>query len=149
MRFVEIKTPLNWLTIVLFVLLSSFSYSQTNSLDPELLKPNPAKEKMYLPYLAARHGGFDALETWKKSNTIQYYKELWYFCESFYIKRNHLSLSAGSVELNEEIIDISRFESSRKQNEEFVLVLPSFKDAIVLLPYTKLVYKPEYISKSE
>ena len=149
MRLVEIKAPLKLFLVVCFEIISSISYSQVNSFNPDLLKPDPAKEKMFLPYLAARHGGLEALEIWKKSNTVQYYKELWYYCESFYIKRNHLSLNAGGVTLNEEIIDISRFEASRKENEEFVLVLPSFKDAIVLLPYSKLIYKPEYIPKAK
>lgn len=121
------------------VILSSLSYSQVNSFDSDELKPDPAKEKMYLPYLAIRHGGLPKIEEWKKQNTYQYYKELWYFCESFYVKRNHLT---QGVELNELIIDISRFESSRKENEESIVILPGFKDALVLLPANKLIYKP-------
>jgi hypothetical protein len=114
------------------------SYAQLNT--PETLKPNPEKEKMYSPYLAIRHGGPQGLEAWKKSNTVQYYKELWYFCESFYVKRNHLK---EGIELNEAIIDISRFEASRKENEEAIVLLPGFKDALVLLPAKSLVYKPQ------
>jgi hypothetical protein len=149
MRLVEIKGQLEKILIVCFTIITSLSYSQINSLNPDVLKPNPAKEKMYAPYLATRHGGMEALEIWKKSNTIQYYKELWYYCESFYVKRNHLSLGGGAVVLNEEIVDISRFESSRKENDEFILVLPGFRDALVLLPYSKLIFKPDYISKAE
>jgi hypothetical protein len=64
---------------------------------------------------------------------------MWYFSESFYIKRNY---SNDGVAMNEEAIDISRFESNRKQNEEAIVIIPGFKDVIVLLPTTKLIYKP-------
>ena len=77
---------------------------------------------------------------WKNNNTYQYYKELWYYCESFYVKRNHLP---QGVELNESMIDITRFESSRKEFEEVIIILPGFKDALVLLPAYKLIYKPK------
>jgi len=125
--------------IVFLTTITSLSYSQINSLHPELIKPNPAKEKMFLPYMAVRHGGIPATEEWKKNNTYQYYLEIWYYSESFYVKRNHLK---EGVELNESIIDISRFESSRKQNEESIVLLPGFKDVLVLLPIDKLIYKP-------
>ncbi|MBL7933955.1 MAG: hypothetical protein JNL60_18770 [Bacteroidia bacterium] len=104
------------------------------------LKPNPEKEAMYLPYLAVRHGGPASLQEWKKSNTVQYYKELWYYCESFYIKRDHLQ---QGVTMDASMIDISRFESSRKQAEEAIVVLPGFKDVLVLLPSNQLIYKPQ------
>lgn len=44
--------------------------------------------------------------------------------------------------MNEEAIDITRFESNRKQNEEATVIIPGFKDVIVLLPTNKLIYKP-------
>ena len=125
--------------IVVLTILTSISYSQINSLNPELIKPDPAKEKMFLPYMAVRHGGIPATEEWKKNNTYQYYLEIWYYSESFYVKRNHLN---EGVELNESIVDISRFENSRKENEESIVVLPGFKDVLVLLPINKLIYKP-------
>jgi hypothetical protein len=107
----------------------------------DALKPDPLKEQMYLPYLAARHGGFEGLSKWKESNTILYYMELWYFCESFSIKRNHFSEGQG---LNEAIIDITRFESHRKAAEPAIVQLPGFKDALVLLPESELIHKPVY-----
>jgi hypothetical protein len=120
-----------------FALLAFSSFSQID--DIAKFKPNPVKEQMFLPYLATKHGGVPTIESWKKSNTVQYYKELWYFSESFYVKRNHLS---EGVTLNEEIIDISRFESLRKPNEAAIVVLPGFKDVLVLLPASQLLYKP-------
>ena len=68
-----------------------------------------------------------------------YAQEMWYFSESFYVKRDHLS---SGIVLNEEIIDISRFESHRKDNEEAIVELLGFKDVLVLLPKSKLIYKP-------
>lgn len=85
------------------------------------------------------HGGMANIENWKKENTLQYYKELWYYCESFYVRRNYYA--SGEV-LNEEIIDIARFENNRKADSEAIVILPGFKDVIVLLPATKLIYKP-------
>lgn len=123
------------------VVLSGNLFSQT-SFNLENFKPDPAEESMFLPYLAVRHGGMQEVENWKKQNTVKYYQELWYYTESFYIKRNHLS--EGYV-LDESIIDISRFESQRKAEEEAIVSLPGFKDVIVLLPAKTLKYKPEYI----
>ena len=100
--------------IFLFFTLSISSFAQVSNTD--LLKPDPEKEKKFLPYLAVRHGGLSKIDDWKKSNTYLYYQELWYYSESFYIERNHLE--SGAV-LNEEIIDISRYEGSRKENETF------------------------------
>ena len=94
---------------------------------------------MYLPYVEWKHGGKENFQEWKNQNTVLYYKEIWYYSESFYVKRDHLN---QGVVLNEEIIDISRFESARKENEEAIVVLPGFKDALVLLPLNKLIYKP-------
>jgi len=125
---------------LIFALLNVFniSHSQTTA-NLEMLKPNSQKEIMFRPYLAVLHGGLDGLDTWKKDHTIQYYKELWYYCESFYVKRNYM---LEGITLNEEIIDISRFESSRKDYDEAVVILPGFKDVLVLLPTYKLIYKP-------
>lgn len=142
MVFAEIKIISRINFIVLFTILSTLVYSQDSNLSPESLKPDPAKEKTFFPYLAVRHGGPEATLVWKKSNTVQYYKELWYYCESFSIKRNHLA--TGDV-INEAFIDISRFESSRKKNEETTLILPGFKDVIILKSIDQLIYKPDYI----
>lgn len=126
---------------ICFVFFVNQVFSQT-SFQTENFKPDPAKEAMFKPYLAVRHGGMNELEAWKKQNTVKYYQELWYYTESFYIKRNHL---AEGYPLNESIIDISRFESQRKADEEAVVEMPGFKDALILLPSNKLKYKPEYV----
>lgn len=141
MALIDTKIQFKPLLVLCFMAFGLLSRAQSAAPDLEALKPNPEKEKMFLPYLATRHGGTQGLEAWKKENIYQYYKELWYYCESFYIKRNYLE--KGEV-LNELIIDISRFESSRKESEEAVVILPGFKDALVLLPANKLVYKPNY-----
>lgn len=75
----------------------------------------------------------------KKNKPHEYLKELWYYSESFYVKRNHLQ---EGVTMDESMIDITRFESSRKEGEEAIILLPGFKDALVLLPINKLIYKP-------
>lgn len=138
MPLVNSKINLRLLLLSFWLLGSLLTHGQ--SIDPSVLKPDPEKETKFLPYLAVRHGGFPAVYEWKKSNTVQYYKELWYYCESFYIKRNHFN---EGVTLNESIIDISRFENSRKENEEAIVILPGYKDVIVLLPSKGLIYKPE------
>jgi hypothetical protein len=134
----RIKVTIKKFLVSVFLAGSLSVYSQTG-LQLNNLKPDPEKERKFLPYLAVRHGGMNVIEDWKKNNTLQYYKELWYYTESFYVKRDHLN--EGYI-LDESNIDITRFESSRKQNEEFIVVLPGFKDALVLLPANKLVYKP-------
>lgn len=125
---------------VIFLTSSSVVYSQVTIPEVENFKPNPERERMFLPYLAIWHGGIDKIEEWKKNNTVQYYKELWYYTESFYIKRNHFE---EGVTMDEEIIDISRFEQERKPDAESIVVLQGYKDVLVLLPANKLKYKPE------
>ena len=120
-----------------FIFFYVFSEAQITS--PNDLKPNAEKEKKFLPYVAILHGGIEKLEAWKQENTYQYFKELWYYTESFYISRNYLK--EGLV-LNEEIIDISRFEFNRKQSEESIVIIPGFKDVLILYPSNKLIYKP-------
>ncbi|MDI1354394.1 MAG: hypothetical protein PSX36_05730 [bacterium] len=119
---------------IIFLIFSFCGFSQVNSL--ELNKEN---EKLYTPYMWARHGGAEGLADFKKNNSHQYLKELWYYSKSFYVKRNYL---LEGVVLDESIIDISRFESSRKESEEALVILPGFRDALVLLPLNKLIYKP-------
>lgn len=128
------KTNMKTLLAIAFVVLSFVSYSQ-NVND---IKLNSDKVKKFQPYVEFRHGGKEAFNTWKENNKVQYVKEMWYFSESFYVKRNAFS---EGVTLDESIIDISRFEDKRKANEEVILQLPGFKDALVLLPLSKLIYK--------
>jgi hypothetical protein len=126
-----------FLKLLLTVVLVGFckpTFSQVNSLEL-----NPDKEKKFSPYMLRRHSGSEGLADFKKNNSYQYLKELWYYSESFYVKRDYLPTG---VVLNEAIIDISRFEKSRKESEETIVILPGFKDALVLLPTNKLIYKP-------
>ena len=86
-----------------------------------------------------RHGGPEGLSDFKKNKPHEYLKELWYYSESFYVKRDYLD---EGVSLDESIIDITRFESSRKSTEESIVILPGFKDVLVLFPLNQLIYKP-------
>jgi hypothetical protein len=99
----------------------------------------PSKEAKFSPYIEAKYSFTQNFTTWKQENRFLYIKEIWYHAESFYVLHNK---STEGVKLDESIIDISRFESYRKQNEETIINLPGFKDAIVLLPSSSLIYKP-------
>src|SRR5690242_14872713 len=103
--------------------------------------PDPVKVKMYSPYLATHYGGTQGLEALKTSDRFLYFRELWYYTESFSIVRNYQS---QGITLDEKIIDISRFEGQRKYDEEVIFTLPGFKDAIKLMPGKLLLHKPDY-----
>jgi hypothetical protein len=113
-----------------------FSQIEANEL---LSTKNDPKALVYEPYIISHHGGNFDINRFKKENSIQYSKELWYFSRSFLIKRNHFN---SGYELSESIIDISRFESNRKEDSESTVIIDGFKDVIVLLPNNKLIYKP-------
>ena len=127
------KTNIRLFLLAFIMTLSFSSFSQ----DWSKVKLDPIKEKKYLPYVEARHGGPELFAKWKAENKFQYVKEMWYMSESFSVKRNHLS---EGITLNEEIIDVVRFESQRKENEEVIITLIGFKDAVVLMPTSKLFY---------
>ena len=122
---------------LLFVLIfiAGAIHAQTN----QEIKLNPKKIQQFTPYLEWKHGGKTGFQSWKENNKILYAQEMWYYSESFYIKRDHV---AEGVEMNEALIDISRYENFRKETEESLITIPGFKDAIVLLPNNKLIYKP-------
>jgi len=117
-----------------FILLTLITRAQVNPLELD-----PVAEKTYNPYMGWRHIETGGLAEFKKNHPHEYLKELWYYSKSFYIKRNHFS--TGN-ELNAGIITIDRFESSRKEFEESIVILPGYKDVLVLLPANKLIYKP-------
>lgn len=117
-------------------LILSFSVKSQINLD---LKFNYEDEKKFGSYVIARHNDIVDFNSWKKENKILYVNELWYYSHSFYIKRNHFI--SGEI-LDETIIDISRFESSRHETEEVIIPAVGFRDAIVLLPKNKLKYNP-------
>jgi hypothetical protein len=122
--------------LIFFILTICFDKinSQTNTLEI-----TSEKEAKFNPYMLWRHQGTEGLAEFKKNKPHDYLKELWYYSESFYIKRNYFK---EGVEMNEEMIDISRFENYRLDTKEYYLSLPGFKDAVVLLPLNKLIYKP-------
>lgn len=127
------KTNSKLFLLIVMMSMSLLSFSQ----DFSKIKIDPIKEKKFQPYVAVRHGGGQEFNTWKENNKYQYVKEMWYFTESFYIKRN---ANAEGVTLDESIIDISRFDINRKASEEAIVNLPGYKDVIVLLPTDKLIY---------
>lgn len=129
------------LMFIAFTVLALRGFSQAPA-DPSEFAPDAVKEAMFFPYLAVHHGGPEATLKWKQSNTLQYYRELWYFCESFSIQRNYLQ--AGE-QLNEAIIDISRFESHRHSDTAVAYVIAGYRDAIVLQPRKTLKYFPDYL----
>ena len=99
----------------------------------------PTKESKFSPYIEAKYDFQQNFTTWKIENRFLYIKEMWYHAESFYVIRNH---SKEGVRIDESMIDVSRFESYRKENEQVTIALPGFKDAIVLLAGSELIYKP-------
>jgi hypothetical protein len=116
------------------------SLAQSSPFDPYMVSPQ--KEQAYLPYLAARHGGPEALLRWKQENRLQYRKELWYFAESFEIKRNHVQ---DGIVLDAAVIDISRFEHFRLAAADTTIVIPGYRDGLFLQAANKLLHKPEYV----
>lgn len=127
------KTNLKLFLLGVLMSMSFLSFSQ----DWSNVKLDPIKEKKFLPYLELRHGGAEATKKWKEENKYEYVKQMWYFTESFKIKRN---AQTTGVTIDEAGIDITRFEAERKANEETVINLPGFKDAIVLLPSKDCFY---------
>lgn len=121
--------------VIVMMNISLLSFSQ----DFSKIKLDPEKVKKYEPFLIASHGNDPNFKTWKEENKYDYVKQMWYFSESFYIKRN---VNKSGITMDESGFDVSRFESNRKESEEAVLDLPGYKDVIVLLPTNKLFYKP-------
>lgn len=123
-----------------FLFLSTGTFAQVSSSNSSQdIVLDPIKVSIYEKYCSWKHdlepGGF---VQWKANNPDLYLKEMWYYTESFYIKRD--SLTTG-IALPESSIDISRFETKRKPAVEKVVVLPGFKDVVVLMPENKLIYK--------
>jgi len=133
------------LTIALMFSLMVKSQSENKTVDNYFALVNywntvsPTKENKFSPYIEAKYSFEQNFTTWKKENKFLYIKEIWYHAESFYIIRNY---SKEGVKIDESMIDVSRFESYRKENEQVTIALPGFKDAIVLLAGSELIYKP-------
>ena len=126
--------------LVVFLSISAVSYAQVSSSNSnEEIVLDPVKVAMFEKYCSWKHdlesGGFTQ---WKANNPDLYLKEMWYYTESFYVKRDYLT---EGITLTEASIDISRFEVKRKEATETTITLPGFKDVIVLIPGNKLIYK--------
>jgi hypothetical protein len=117
------------------IFLGGILHSQVNS-----LQISPEKEKMYAPYMYHIFGGPEGVVEFKKEQPHEYLKLMWYYSESFYVKRDYYP--EGAV-LEPAAIDISRFESNRKENELSFVTIPGYRDVIVLLPVNELIYKPK------
>jgi hypothetical protein len=123
-----------------FFLTSFISFSQKEKLiAPIILDSN--KVNMFIKYPKYKHGTYPGgFEQWKNDNPDLYKNEMWYYTESFYIKRDHLPTG---ITINEGMIDVSRFEVQRKENEEAIVTFGGYKDVMVLIPANLLIYKPE------
>jgi len=117
-----------------FLLLFAVSRAQLNSLEI-----SPEKEKMFTPYMIWRHSGSEGLAEFKRDHPHDYLKELWYYCESFYIKKDYVK---EGIFLDVSFIDITRFEDLRKESDEALILMPGYKDALIMLPSNKLIYRP-------
>lgn len=118
---------------------SIFSQASSSSSSNQEIVLDPVKVSMFEKYCVWKHsfepGGFAA---WKAANPELYQKEMWYYTESFYIKRNYLN--TGDV-MDESMIDVSRFELKRSEDQEVVVTFGGFKDVMVLIPGNQLIHK--------
>lgn len=130
------KATMRTLLLSFGLMMSVTAFSQQP--DWSKVKIDPVKEKKFLPYVETRHGGPELFAKWKAENKFQYVKEMWYMSESFYVKKDHLS---EGIALDIAIIDVVRLEDQRKENEEVIITFGGFKDAVVLLPTSKLFYQ--------
>lgn len=122
----------------IITLVFTLAFSAAAQVNP--LQISKEKEAMYTPFMYWRHSGKEGLEQFKREHPHDYLKELWYYCESWQVEKDY---STTGVALDLYVVDISRFEHYRKDSEPFYLVLPGYKDAIVLLPANQLIYKPQ------
>lgn len=128
--------------------------SQTNVVDDNIAlveywnKSGQKNEAKYAKFIQSDHGynPNQNFEAWKKENKFLYIKEVWYYSESFYILRNSspaVSIDGtANISMDDSQINISRWEYMRDANKEVTIKIDGFKDAIVLLPTSKLIYKP-------
>ena len=117
------------------------SVSQSGDVNPfQEIPLNPNKVIMFEKFVRNKHQTQLTFEDWKAANTMLYVKEMWYYSESFYVKRNQ---NANGFLLNEGAFDVSRFESRRSETEEVIINVEGSKDVMVLLPLNKLIYKPQ------
>lgn len=136
-------TKVFWRSVLFcFVFISALTKAQ--QADPAIYTPDPNKTVKFEKYLATKHGGPEGLESWKLSNRVLYFKELWYYCESFSVVRNHRS---DGISLTEEFIDVSRYEYMRAEDRDTVILLPGFRDGLKLTARKDLLHLPDYAKK--
>lgn len=127
---------------IAFLFISSGTFAQVSSSsptsNPEIVL-DPSKVVKFEKYCVFKHdlepGGF---LVWKANNPDLYLKEMWYYTESFYVKRDYLG---QGITMDESMIDVSRFEKGRLATQETIVTFPGFKDVMVLLPKNKLIYR--------
>jgi hypothetical protein len=130
---------------VIVSVLLGFSFSSvlgqsiSNSSSDNKIVLDSNKVKIFERYVQYNHsndpGGF---LQWKTNNPDLYIKEMWYYTESFYIKRNYLS---QGITMDEGMIYVPRFEMQRMPTTEVIIEFPGYKDVMVLIPIDKLLYK--------
>jgi len=130
------------ITILLIAILFALT-GKSQIIDASVYKSTPEAEQMYTPYIMVKHGIHDVntFKSWKESNTMQFYKELWYYSKSFTVIHH---VNDEGITIDESIIDISRFDSVRDSTKTVFIPLTGagYNDTIVLLPINKLIYKP-------
>jgi hypothetical protein len=125
------------LSILLSVSLNSQTLLKNEESNALLFVKNDKRSQKFENYVWAKHGSAFDFNYFKENNKIEYLKELWYYSQSFYVKRNHFQ--SGET-MDETMIDISRFDSTRKEDSEEIITISGFKDVIVLLPKNKLLF---------
>ena len=131
------KKLLILITMLITFALKGQSFYTTEQSQALLEIKNDKCAQNFEPYVRAKHGASFDFENFKKNQKMEFYKELWYYSKSFYIKKNHLN---SGISMDETMIDISRFDSSRKSDEESIVKIDGFKYVIVLLPTKKLIF---------
>jgi len=125
-----------------FIASSFFSFAQVSTYDPfQDVTLDPVKVQQFEKFVAWKHGYLlgSSFDAWKSSNTMIYTQEMWYYSESFIVKRDSF---ASGVVLTESGFDVSRFENKRNTTQKVPIIFDGSKDVIYLLPANQLLYKP-------
>jgi hypothetical protein len=129
------------LNINIIILLLTFCFSAAINAQTNSLEVSEEKERKFQPFMYHLYGGPEGVAEFKRDNRYEYLRRLWYYAESFYIRKD--VNKDGTFSLMDSDIDISRFEQFRKESEEAIYSIEGCKDVIVLLPANKLIYRPK------
>jgi hypothetical protein len=133
------NTKFFFILLFYFAVFIAFSQNGKGVSNPTIIL-DPEKVAIFQKYLEFQHGNYPGgFKPWKNDNPELYEKEMWYYTESFYIKRDYLS---QGITMDEGMIYVARFETQRAQDDEVIVTFPGFKDVMVLIPASKLIYKP-------